>query len=122
MGSFSYVRILAFYNRAKNANAAWSLFDRAWQIIIAVITFVAAMIAWASSTWHWYWATFSWAGVAFAFLISCMGLALAFFLSGLGVHLWRRGARSLLTTPAIHFPTPHWHEPLKPIVSKHFRN
>jgi hypothetical protein len=131
MGSFS-MRILAFYNRAKNANAAWSLFDRALQIIIAVIMFIASMIAWASSTWHWYWATFSWAGVAFAFLVSCVGLALAFFLSGLGVHLWRRGTLSLLTTPSsvrgeltnpsIHFPTTNWHEPLKSIVNKHFKN
>jgi len=131
MGSFSYMRIFALYNRAKNANAAWSLFDMAHQIINAAIVFGAVVIAWATTTWHSYWDTYSWAGVAFAFLVSCIGLSLAFFLSGLGVHLWRRGTlsqlmpsgtRRQLANPSIHFPTTNWHEPLKPIVSKHFKN
>jgi hypothetical protein len=103
MGSFSYMRISALYNRAKNVNAAWSLFDRAHQIINAVIVFGAAVIAWASTTWHSYWDTYSWAGVAFAFLVSCIGLSLAFFLVGLGVHLWRG---VLSTSPSIAKPLP----------------
>jgi hypothetical protein len=81
----------SFYNRAKNANAAWSLFDRTRQIINAAIVFGAAMIAAVSPTWHWYWDTFSWAGVAIAFLVSWIGLAFGFFLSGLAVWLWRTG-------------------------------
>jgi hypothetical protein len=78
-----------FYNRAKNANAALSLFDRAWQGVLFAIWCGAAVLAWASSTWNWFWATYSWAGVAFAFLVSWIGLALGVFLSGLGVRAWR---------------------------------
>jgi hypothetical protein len=104
MGSFSYMRISALYNRAKNVNAAWSLFDRAHQIIN--IVFGAAVIAVASTTWHSYWDTYSWAGVAFAFLVSCFGLSLAFFLTGLGVRLWRGGQPLLATSQSIAQPLP----------------
>lgn len=131
MGSFSYMRISALYYRAKNVNAAWSLFDRAHQIINAAVVFGAVVIAGASTTWHSYWDTYSWAGVAFAFLVSWIGLTLGVFLSGLGIHLWRRGTLRLMTSsgakralanPSIHFPTPNWHEPFRSIINKHFKN
>jgi hypothetical protein len=77
----------AFYNRAKNANAALSLFER----VLFAIVFGSAMLAWASTTWKWYWVTYSWAGVALAFLISLVCLSFSFFLTGLGAHYWRGG-------------------------------
>ncbi len=86
-----------FYNRAKNAKAALSLFDRAWQGVLAG----AAMLAWASSTWNRYWDT----GVAFAFLVSCIGLALAFFLCGLGARLWRGNSLDLWSRATPGGPT-----------------
>lgn len=88
-----------FYNRAKSANAALSLFERAWRL--CAIVFGSAVLAWASRTWDWYWNTFSWAGVAFAFLVSCVGLALAFFLTGLGMYLWRGKQPPLAASPSI---------------------
>jgi hypothetical protein len=47
-----------------------------------------------------------------------------------GMWLWRFlwfNRRALkpkreLANPSVHFPTPNWHEPLKPIVTKHFQN
>jgi hypothetical protein len=80
----------SFYNRAKSANAALSLFERAWRL--CAIVFGSAVLAWASRTWDWYWNTFSWAGVAFAFLVSWIGIALAVFLGGMGMYLWRNRA------------------------------
>jgi hypothetical protein len=80
----------SFYNRAKSANAALSLFERAWRL--CAIMFGSAVLAWASRTWDWYWNTFSWAGVAFAFLVSWIGIALAVFLGGMGMYLWRNRA------------------------------
>jgi hypothetical protein len=87
-----------FYNRAKSANAALSLFERAWQL--CAIIFGSAVLAWASRTWDWYWNTFSWAGVAFAFLVSWIGIALASFLGGLGMYLWRNNLRGALNSHA----------------------
>lgn len=87
----------SFYNRAKNANAALSLFERAWKL--CAIVFGSAVLAWASRTWDWYWNAFSWAGVAFAFLVSWIGIALAVFLSGLGMYLWRNGRFRNLNAP-----------------------
>jgi hypothetical protein len=77
------------YNRAKNANAALSLIERVWQAFLFFTG--SALIAWASTAWSWYWATFSWAGVAFAFLVSSLVLAIIFFLAGLGRYYWHGG-------------------------------
>jgi hypothetical protein len=95
-----WARLARFYNRAKNANAAISLFERAWRLV--VLLFGSAVLAWATKTWSWYWDTFSWAGVAFAFLVFWIGLSLGFFLSGLGVQLWRH--RTFPTTPREEAP------------------
>ena len=84
-----WAKLAAFYNRAKSANSAISLFERIWWLFATV--FGSAVIAWASSTWNWYWVTYSWAGVAFAFVVSLGCLSFAFFLTGLGVHYWRGG-------------------------------
>jgi hypothetical protein len=119
MRSFSYMRILALYNRAKNINAAWSLIDRATQISVFVIGIIAAMIASTSPAWHWYWDTFSWAGIGIAFLVSCIGLSVAFFLSGLGVHLWRRWQPMLATSPSIATPLQETTAPSEPLVPLH---
>ena len=82
----------SFYNRAKSTDSAFSLANWAWRGFVAITGLSGAtVLAWASSTWHWYWTTFSWAGVAFAFLVSWVGLATGFFLVGLGVSSWRGG-------------------------------
>jgi hypothetical protein len=74
--------IIALYNRAKAADAAYSLINWAlWGL--------SGLAAWMSSTWAWYWTTFSWAGIAIAFLVSWIVLTLGFFLSGLAVRAWR---------------------------------
>jgi hypothetical protein len=85
--------MVAFYNRAKSADAAFS-------IVRWALWGGALVLAWASSTWNWYWVTYSWAGVAFAFLASWIALALGFFLSGLGARAWRGGTLNLPTTPS----------------------
>lgn len=79
----------AFYNRAKSADAAFSLVNRAWQAFW--LASGSAMLAWMSTAWNQYWTTYSWAGVAFAFLVSWIGLAVALVLTGFGVRLWRDG-------------------------------
>jgi hypothetical protein len=85
-----WAKVAAIYNRAKSANAAFSLAERAWQVfLLATGLSGAGVLAWMSTTWHWYWATFSWAGVAIAFLISWIVLTAGFFLSGLAVRTWR---------------------------------
>jgi hypothetical protein len=81
------------------------------------------MIASISPTWHWYWVTFSWAGIGIAFLVSCIGLviglALAFFLIGLGVHLWRGWQPLLATSPSIAPPLLEAIVPSEPRVPLH---
>ena len=76
------------YNRAKSANAALCLFDRAWQAFLFVTG--PPLIAWASTTWHWYWNTFSWAGVAIAFLVSWILIPGGFLLLGAAMRYWRK--------------------------------
>lgn len=85
-----WAKLAVFYNRAKSANSAFSLFERIWRLFAVV--FGSAMLAWASSTWNWYWVTYSWAGVAFAFLVSWIGFALGFFVISLARHVWRSGS------------------------------
>src|ERR1700738_4703408 len=94
---------VAFYNRAKSANAALSLFDRATQVFLFVTNAgAAALIALVSRTWHWYWDTFSWAGVAIAFLVSWILIPLGFLLLGVVVRYWRNGRFWNSTSPAGH--------------------
>lgn len=93
-----WAKLAAIYNRAKSANAAFSLADRAWQVFLLVTGLSGAgVLAWMSTTWHWYWATFSWAGVAIAFLISWVVLTGGFFLSAIAVRAWRNGKLSTRT-------------------------
>jgi hypothetical protein len=93
-----WAKLAAIYNRAKSANAAFSLADRAWQVFLLVTGLSGAgVLAWMSTTWNWYWATFSWAGVAIAFLICWVALTGGFFLSGLAVSAWRDGKSNART-------------------------
>jgi hypothetical protein len=92
-----WAKLAAIYNRAKSANAAFSLADRVWQVFLLTGLSGAGVLAWMSTTWHSYWATFSWAGVAIAFLISWAVLTGGFFLSGLAVRAWRNGKSNART-------------------------
>jgi hypothetical protein len=64
-----------------------------WAFISGFTAAGAFVIAWLSTTWVWYWQTFNWAGVAFAFLVAWLVIALGVFLIGIGVARWRIGVR-----------------------------
>ena len=79
-----WTRVKQLYDRAKSANAAYSLVDRVWTILTFLLgSVLSALLAWLTSWWNWYWTTFSWAGAAFAFLVAWIALSVGAYLFSL---------------------------------------